>query len=72
MLLRFYDAQSGTIQIDGVDIKSYDVGKLRECIGYVQQEPLLFNESIKDNILYGKLDATDEEVYKAAAKANAL
>lgn len=48
------------------------MSKLRDQFGYVQQEPILFNTTIKENIRYGKLDATDEEIYKAAYLANAL
>ena len=51
---RFYDANSGEILIDGIDIKKYDIGYLRDLIGYVQQEPVLFNFSIKDNLLFGR------------------
>lgn len=58
--------------IDGKDLKEYNIAKFREQIGYVMQEPVLFNETIKNNILYGKLDATDEEVWYAALQANAL
>jgi len=72
LLLRFYDIQSGSINIDGVDIKDYNVKNLRRQIGYVMQEPILFNQTIKDNILYGQLNATDEQVYKSAEQANAL
>jgi len=72
LLLRFYDIESGNILIDGADIKDYNVSKLRQQIGYVMQEPILFNTSIKDNILYGNLNATDFEVRKAALLANAL
>jgi ATP-binding cassette, subfamily B (MDR/TAP), member 1 len=53
LLLRFYDIENGNILIDGVDIKDYNIKKLRQEIGYVMQEPILFNQSIKDNILYG-------------------
>ena len=58
--------------IDGEDLDDYNALALRQQIGYVMQEPILFNKTIKENILYGKLDATDEEVYKAALLANAL
>ena len=51
---RFYDVTSGEILIDGIDIKKYDIGHLRDLIGYVQQEPVLFNFSIKDNLLFGR------------------
>ena len=72
MLLRFYDISSGSILIDGFEIDEYNVHCLRKSIGYVMQEPNLLNLSIKENIKYGKQDATDEEVYKAAVLANAL
>lgn len=52
--------------IDGRDIRDYNVAELRRHIGIVMQEPLLFNESIKDNIMYGNNDATDLEVWQAA------
>jgi ABC-type multidrug transport system fused ATPase/permease subunit len=53
LLLRFYDIQSGKILIDGKDIKDYNIKNLRRQIGFVMQEPILFNQSIKENILYG-------------------
>ena len=62
----------GQILIDDIDIDEYDVHALRQQCGYVMQEPVLFNQSIKKNILFGKPDATDEEIYIAALKANAL
>ena len=55
LLLRFYDCQRGQLLIDGVNIKDYDLEKLRNHISIVQQEPLLFNETIKENILFGDL-----------------
>jgi ABC-type multidrug transport system fused ATPase/permease subunit len=58
--------------IDGKDIKDYNIAELRRQIGFVMQEPLLFNETIKDNILYGNDNATDQEVWQAAQLANAL
>jgi ATP-binding cassette, subfamily B (MDR/TAP), member 1 len=72
LIYRFYDPQFGKITIDGIDIKDYDVQSLRKCFGLVQQEPLLFNYSIRDNILYAKTDATDDEVREAAQVANAV
>ena len=72
LLLRFYDINGGQIKIDGVDLNDYNPLSLRTQIGYVMQEPILFNTTIKQNILYGELDANDEEVYKAALKANAV
>lgn len=58
--------------IDGVNIKDYDLEKLRNHISIVQQEPLLFNETIKDNILFGDLQANDARVKEVAVSANAL
>ena len=71
LLTRFYDVNKGKITIDGNDIKDIDRKSLREAIGMVLQDTVLFAESVKDNILYGKLDATDEEVKLAAQRANA-
>ena len=72
ILLGFYNMVDGEVTIDGKPLDRYDVLALREQCGYVMQEPLLFNTTIKENILFGKPDATDEEVYIAAQKANAL
>jgi len=72
LLLRFYNINKGKIEIDGVDICDYNIKALRRQIGYVMQEPVLFNTSIKENILYGELDASDEQVLKVAEMANAL
>ena len=71
LLLRFYDVKSGSIKIDGNALEDYSALHLRKQIGYVMQEPILFNRTIKENILYGKQDATNEEVYRAALLANA-
>lgn len=71
LLSRFYDVTSGQILIDGVDIKDVTCSSLREQIGIVQQETVLFNGSVYDNILYGRLDATKEEIEAAARSANA-
>jgi len=70
LIPRWYDPQQGTITIDGIKNTDYNIKYLREQIGVVNQEPMLFNISIKENILYGKQDATDEEVHEAAKKAN--
>lgn len=70
LLPRFYDIDSGTITIDGYSIKDITLNSLREQIGVVQQDVFLFPGTIKENILYGKLDATDEEVYNAVRMAN--
>ena len=72
LLLRFYNVQSGKILIDGHEIQEYNIQTLRRSIGFVMQEPILFNQTIKENILYGKPDATDEEVRKVCEQANAL
>ena len=72
LLLRFYDIIGGQIKIDGIDLNDYNPLSLRRQIGYVMQEPMLFNTNIAENIRYGKLDATDEEVYKSALRANAV
>jgi len=68
---RFYDPQAGEVLIDGVNIKSLQLDWIRGKIGLVNQEPLLFMTSIKDNITYGKEDATIEEIKRAAELANA-
>jgi ABC-type multidrug transport system fused ATPase/permease subunit len=62
LLLRFYDVTDGNLLIDGINISDYDVSSLRRQMGIVMQEPLLFNISIKDNILYGNPDASDEKI----------
>ncbi len=66
LLLRFYDPQSGSIYLDGVDIKDVSVSSLRHRIGIVSQEPALFSTTIYENILYGRPDATEAEVMQAA------
>ncbi|KAH7282488.1 hypothetical protein KP509_35G032800 [Ceratopteris richardii] len=70
LIIRFYDPQSGTVLIDGKDIKQLRLESLRRHIGWVQQEPLLFNTSIYENINYGKEGATEAEVVEAAKAAN--
>ncbi|OUM66155.1 hypothetical protein PIROE2DRAFT_41025 [Piromyces sp. E2] len=70
LIERWYDAQHGEIKMDGILNKEYNIKWLRQQIGIVNQEPNLFNISIKDNIMYGKEDATDEEIMNAAKKAN--
>ena len=71
LIMRFYDNYSGKILIDGEDIKNINIHKLRKQIALVPQENFLFGGSIKENISYGKLDATEEEIVDAAKKANA-
>jgi subfamily B ATP-binding cassette protein MsbA len=70
LLYRFYEPQSGTISINGIGIDQIKRGSLRANIGIVPQEPILFNGSIFENIRYGRLDATDEEVKLASEDAN--
>ena len=71
LIPRFYDVNQGAIKIDGYDIRDVTSNSLREQIGIVPQETLLFNATVMENIRYGKLDATDEEVIAAAKSANA-
>ncbi len=70
LIPKFYTVKNGKIKIDGYDINDITADSLRKNIGIVQQDVYLFNSSIKENILYGRLDATDEEVIEAAKKAN--
>jgi len=70
LIPRFYDISKGAITIDGKDIRSFTRESLRRHIGIVQQDIYLFNASIRENILYGRPDATDEEVIQAAKRAN--
>ncbi|WP_238098880.1 ABC transporter ATP-binding protein [Sulfurospirillum diekertiae] len=70
LIMRFYEPQIGSIKIDGKDIKEVSVKSLRRQIGIVQQDVFLFNGTIKENILYGRLEASEEEVIAAAKKAN--
>ncbi len=72
LLPRFYDVTGGSISIDGMDIREATFTSLRENIGLVPQDTMLFNATVRDNILYGRLDATDEEVLAAAKAANAI
>lgn len=71
LILRLFDVNSGRILIDGQDIKMVTQDSLREAIGIIPQEPVLFHRSIMENIRYGKKNATDEEVIEAAKKAHA-
>ncbi len=72
LIPRFYDITDGAITIDGFDVRDVTLDSLRNQVGIVPQETQLFNMSIRENILYGRLDATEEEVYEAAKAANAL
>lgn len=71
LLLRLFDPTSGRVMVDGVDIRDYQVAQLRRRIGFIQQEPILFNTSIRENIRYGCPDATAEQVEQAARMASA-
>ena len=71
LIPRFYDVTGGSIKIDGQDIRDLTIESLRRNIGIVQQDNVLFSDSIKENILMGNPQATDEEVYAAAKAANA-
>ena len=71
LIPRFYDVTEGAIKIDGIDIRDVTLNSLREQIGIVPQETLLFSTTVMENIRYGRLDATDEEVIAAAKSANA-
>ena len=71
LIPRYYDVQEGEVLIDGVNVKNLAVHDLRQLIGNVNQEAILFNASFKDNIRFGKTDATEEEIANAAKIANA-
>ena len=71
MLLRFHDAQTGSVRVDGVDLRELDPSALREHIALVPQQPTIFAASAAENIRYGKLDATDAELQAAAEAAEA-
>jgi subfamily B ATP-binding cassette protein MsbA len=71
LIPRFYDATSGSVKIDDIDIRDVKINSLRENIGIVLQDNILFSDSVKENILMGRPDATDDEVIEAAKAANA-
>ena len=71
LIPRYYDVQEGEVLIDGVNVKDLGIHDLRSLIGNVNQEAILFNDTIKNNIKFGKDDATDEEITRAAKIANA-
>ncbi len=72
LLLRFYDPQSGSIELNGVRIDELSLAELRNAVGLVSQESMVFSENVTNNIRYGKLDASDEQVHQAAVDAQAL
>ena len=61
-MMRFYDVDDGEILLDGINIKNINLHDLRKAVSLVMQEPIIFNYSVLENILYGKLDATNSEV----------
>ena len=76
MILRFYDpspyqSHCGKILFDGTDIKSFKLGKLRESIGYVPQEPTMIIGTIRENLMFGNKDATEHDLIQALNRANA-
>ena len=71
LLTRFYDVTDGTIKIDNIDIKDWNLQSLRNMMGLVTQDSILFNDTIKNNLLIGKANATDEEIIRALKIANA-
>ncbi|MGN0439055.1 MAG: ABC transporter ATP-binding protein [Lachnospiraceae bacterium] len=71
LLMRFYDLNGGDIYLDGINVKDFDKDEVRSCFGMVLQDTWLFKGSIMENIRYGRLDATDEEVIEAAKAAHA-
>ncbi len=71
LIPRFYDIESGEILLDGINIKEYKLSDLRELLGYVNQSPILFNDSIYHNIAFGKENTNEKEVMEAARVANA-
>jgi subfamily B ATP-binding cassette protein MsbA len=71
LLPRFFDPTQGSIQIDGEDLRHYDIATIRKAMGVVSQDTFLFNNTVRYNIAYGRLEATDEEIISAAKRANA-
>ncbi len=71
LLLRFYDVQSGSITLDGHDLRELELGDLRRAVGFVSQDVYLFHGTVRENIAYGTFDATDEQVIEAAKNAEA-
>ena len=70
-MLRFYDPEFGQVLVDGVDVRKYNILDLREVIGFVSQEPDMFDYSVKDNVLYGCPKASNEDIVHAVQLANA-
>jgi len=72
LIPRFYEIEEGSITIDGLDIRKTTLGSLRKAVGLVQQDVFLFSGSVRDNIAYGRLGATEADIVEAARAANAL
>jgi ATP-binding cassette subfamily B protein len=72
LLLRFYSPQSGAIYLDGIDVRDADLGQVRARMGLVPQDPVIFSQSLYENILYGRPNANEKEVWKAAELAHLL
>ena len=72
LIERFYDPNIGSVTIDGIDVREFQLASLRHHIGYVGQEPVLFGTSIRENLLFGKKDASEQELIDAAKQANAF
>ncbi|NJL62994.1 MAG: ABC transporter ATP-binding protein [Methylacidiphilales bacterium] len=72
LIARFYDPTEGQIFVDGVDLRMFDINTFRSKLAVVSQDTFIFNASVRDNIAYGKFDATDKEIREAAKLANAL
>ena len=70
LMMRFYDVDFGEILLDGINIKNYNLNELRKAVSLVMQEPIIFNYSILENVLYGKVNATNSEVLEATKIAN--
>ena len=71
LLQRFYDPASGSVSVDGHQVSEYNLRWLRQHIGVVSQEPILFQATIRENILFGRESATEEEIHEVAKMANA-
>ena len=72
LVMRFYDPEFGCVLIDGIDAREYNINDLRGRLGLVMQEPTLFNYTLRENVLYGKLDASNDEIDAACKAANCL
>jgi len=71
MIERFYDPTSGQVLFDGQNVRSLNLTSMRQMIGYVSQEPILFNTTIRENMMFAKPDATEAEIIEALKAANA-